>query len=224
MKLRRFGVVSSPDGTLPAWQRACLDGLDAAGCGRPAWAVASDRGVSPSWLWRVYVGRPFQGRRGEPKRLALHQRPFRGRRGEPERLALHQRDAPPDWWSRALLADRSPVDFVLCFAPPPAPIAPLDPPRFGIWRFEVDGGPTIGWRSATRGRHSVRATLVADAAGGRIVLQDGWLPVSLDYHATQRRLHDVLAGWPARAAAEIGSGGWGELTRSASHRNPQSEV
>jgi hypothetical protein len=124
------------------------------------------------------------------------------------------REVPPDWWRRALLADRSPVEFVLCFATPATAIAVLDPPPFGIWRFEVQGGPPIGWRSASRGQPSVRATLSADAAGERVVLQEGWLPVSLDYRATRQRLHDTLAGWPARAAAEIQSGGWSEFTRT----------
>ena len=73
------------------------------------------------------------------------------------------REVPPDWWRRALLADRSPVEFVLCFATPATAIAVLDPPPFGIWRFEVPGGPPIGWRSASRGQPSVRATLFADA-------------------------------------------------------------
>jgi len=107
------------------------------------------------------------------------------------------------------------VEFVLCFATPATAIAVLDPPPFGIWRFEVQGGPPIGWRSATQGRPSVRATLFADAASERVFLQDGWLPAALDYHVTERRLHDVLAGWPARAAAEIQSGGWSELARSS---------
>src|SRR6185295_10376117 len=130
MKLSRFGVVSSPDGRRAAWQRACLDGLDAAGCGRPAWALPGDRDAPASWLWRAYVGRPFQGRRGEKA---------------------------ADWWGHARVADRSPVDFVLCFATPPTAIATLDPPPFGVWRFEVPGGPPIGWRAATQRRLSVRA-------------------------------------------------------------------
>ena len=114
------------------------------------------------------------------------------------------------------------MDFVLCFATPASAIAALDPPPFGIWRFEVQGGPPIGWRSATRGRPSVRATLFAHVASERVVLQDGWLPAALDYRVTERRLHDVLAGWPARAAAEIQSGGWGELTRRPARITPQS--
>jgi hypothetical protein len=116
------------------------------------------------------------------------------------------------------------VDFVLCFAPPAVAIASIDPPPFGVWRFEVLGGPPIGWRSATKGRPSVRATLFADAAGERVVLQDGWLPVSLDYRAARQRLHDTLAAWPARAAAEIQLGAWGDLTRVSVEIPPQSAI
>jgi hypothetical protein len=102
------------------------------------------------------------------------------------------------------------VDFIVCFG---APTAGTDRPPFGLWRFDLDDGLPIGWRAAMGGAPSIHAALNADVADERVELQQGWLPLSLDYRATERRLHEVLAGWPARAVAEIESGGWKTLTR-----------
>src|SRR5258706_9209916 len=182
MKLRRFGVVSSPDRRLAAWQRDCLDALDAVGCGRPAWAAPSAGDPAPSRLWRAYLNR------GGTAPIA-----------------------PPGWWDQAWRnTDRSPVDFIVCFGSPPAG---MDRPPFGLWRFDVDDGLPIGWRAATGGAPTIHAALVADVANEHVELQQGWLPLSLNYRATERRLHEVLAGWPARAVAEIESGGWKTLKR-----------
>jgi hypothetical protein len=110
------------------------------------------------------------------------------------------------------------VDFVVCFG---APAREMDRPPFGFWQFDLDGGLPIGWRAAMAGAPSIRAALNADTADERVELQQGWLPLSLDYRATQRQLHGVLATWPARAVAEIESGGWKTLTRVAARGQTQ---
>jgi hypothetical protein len=107
-------------------------------------------------------------------------------------------------------ADRAPVDFVLCFGTPPIGV---DVPRFGLWRFVVDGGLPFGWRAATSGASSVHAALHAEDGHARVELQHGWLPLSLDYTSSAQRLHAVMAGWPARAVADIESGAWPTLAR-----------
>src|SRR2546426_10350395 len=183
----RFGVVSSPDGRLRGWQAACLKQLELSGVGLPVWAMPGRPPAQFSWCWRRYSAG------GERFEVAL-----------------------PDWWTQALTADRrAPVDFVVRFSPSaPIELAAASAPRFGVWYFDLgDSGPP-GWRAMVEGRPSVRARLCADIGKAQpIVLQEGVLPVSLCFSETRSLIHQVLAQWPARAAAEIIAGGWNQLPR-----------
>jgi hypothetical protein len=97
--------------------------------------------------------------------------------------------------------DGEPADFVLCFS---RRFTTVTTPPFGIWSFDVDGGPPPGWRAMVAGRHSVAARLSAELADGRrVVLSEGALPVSLVYRRTRDQLNHTLSQWPARAVAEI---------------------
>ena len=58
----------------------------------------------------------------------------------------------------------------------------------------------------------LRATL---DDGSRVTLQEGMLPVSAGYRRTRTFIDAMLAIWPARAAADIATGGWSDLPRSA---------
>lgn len=183
----RFGVVSSPDGRLRDWHAACLKQLELSGVGLPVWAMPGRPAAPHSWCWSFYSAA------GERFEVPV-----------------------PNWWTQALTADRrAPVDFVVSFSPStPIASAAASAPRFGVWYFDLgDPGPP-GWRAMVKGRSSVRVRLCADIGNAQpIVLQEGALPVSLCFRESRSRIHEVLAQWPARAAAEIIAGGWSQLPR-----------
>ncbi|MFI5179375.1 MAG: hypothetical protein ACHQO8_12455, partial [Vicinamibacterales bacterium] len=110
----------------------------------------------------------------------------------------------------APLADA--VDFVVRCGPSPSPTNVR--PAFGVWSFAIEGGDPIGWRAYAEGRLSASARLVSTVEGGdEVVLREGMLPIASSYRATEDALIDLLARWPARAAAEIEAGGWSTLPR-----------
>jgi hypothetical protein len=108
------------------------------------------------------------------------------------------------------------IDFILDLSRSRSHVAAARVPLFGVWSFDVDGGDPPGWRAMIAGAPSLRARLCADLGdGSRVVLQEGSLPVSLNYPRTREQLHHILAGWPGRAAAEIETGDWSAMTRDA---------
>jgi len=102
------------------------------------------------------------------------------------------------------------IDFVLDFS---ARSTRCDT-RYGCWSFEIDArGP---WAAgAVDDRRPFACSLVARTRDERVVLQHGTFPALPTYARLRTLLQRVLARWPARAVAEIASGGWPALPRIA---------
>lgn len=116
----------------------------------------------------------------------------------------------------AVATRTDPLDFILNLSRGPSHVAAAPVPPFGVWSFDAEGGDPRGWRAMVAGAPSLRVRLCADLVdGARVVLQEGCLRVSLNYRRTREQLDQVLAGWPARAAADIETGGWSTMTRDS---------
>jgi hypothetical protein len=106
------------------------------------------------------------------------------------------------------------VDFVISFSGGLKPVDASADPQFGVWSFDVDAGGPLGWGAVVEEKTSVRARLLASRSGGvHVLLQEGMLPVAVSYRRTRDVLGQILARWPARAVADVLSGGWAHMAR-----------